>query len=1603
MQQSIEDMEEQILAIQRSTRTLLPGFIRVHNWCRMNSRWYYKWHLFKYATLVHVGVLLLSIITAFALVLSVKVEPAHAATVTWNGSGTTNNWSDGGNWVGGTAPSADTDTITINTGSKAITVDASAFGTATSLTIGSGYTGTITFARSYTLTGAYSQTGGASSGATVIAPATTLTVGGGFTITGATTFTPNSGTVAFTGGAASIACNNAVFNLVSFNNSGTKTIGSGCTLPLGDNQTLAGAGNITLNGVFTGTGTLTKTSGTFTVSSSSPITTPLSGFSGLVTNILTVNSATAVLDFSNYTTVDFNGTFTLTNGTVSAPANGNSLLVGSGFTLTAGTFTLAATSVMTIDTNNTATINCNSAGLVTSPFVATSGSKVVITGGSNVKTITNCTLPLKADPTVTGTVTLSTNGVLTGTGTLTTTDISTGTLNITGAGAGVQGFTTVTIGRNLVISSPAPSNAFSSSITSLSTGATANISTDTDFSNMTTVDINSAFTWSAGTITLGSSTHLQLASTGTISGTAAFANTAGQVDLDGTAGSNISCSVALTWPTVAIAIGKTLTDCGTIPLGNNPTITGASIVLTGATRGSKLSGTGTLTQSSGVLSLGTGAHSNTGTTGFSGYALATVVVNSGTLGDSNVTSFAASGSVTVAGGTLDLRNISGRATMTSFLTVSSGTLKAPTGTLAVSSTINFTGGTFDTSSGTIGTLEITSAISSSITCGTNTFHLVTFTASVGKIVNADCSLPLGANPSVSNGLVINGTLSGSGTFTTTGSLTLNTGGVLSGFDGLVVGTSFTVAGATVDLSAYTTVQLNSTFSLTSGSFIGPTGTMSVANNFAVTGGTFSSAGNVLFDGSTATITCSAPTTFHQVTFTLTPISATKTIQSGCSLPLGNNPTVVGRLTVNGAISGTGILTADIMAFNSGAALTGFSGIHTIGTMTVAGADIDLRSYTTASFTGITVSSGSLLLPNSGATLSSTFTISGGTVTAPSGTLTLNGSLNLTAGTFVPNGGTVVLAGTGQSITGSWTFANLTKSVTSAGTLTFAAGSTQTITGALTLSGTSTASLSLASSVPGTQWRIDPQGTRSLSYLSVRDSNNINSTAITAGGLTNAGNNSGWNFDAPTISSLGPTTVVDGSSGIDSQPTLTFNLSDSDTSDTVKYQLQIDDSSDFASPVVDYTSSLITQGNMTFIVGQSAGSGAYSAGNEEQELSSGSYYWRVRGYDAAGNVSSYTTANSGSVAFIVGSAASTSSATATPSASPTFSLTKISSTLIDVYPTAFTFSLKSHRPIFYGTGQSGATVSLLAGSTEICRTTVASDNTWKCRTRTLENGDFSLTIQLTKTTGETETLAKIAFTVKDPSTSPASEEQPVSVESSPVLTTPGAALPKVGIVAGQGYVTSLKRGAKGEIFLATFRIQVKDKFDKPLKKVLVALHSVPQEGRTDEQGYVEFHNVLVGEHELVYITPQNATVSVPLSIGVRALEHQLAQAGDSVTVQLHPTQVNLPVGKIDFLWLIWPLLVVLSVALVGYTDFRREFKRMKVAAGHDMPLLDEEMTRIQHSTKTTFPIFAGLHNWLRMKSKAYYWWHTLPRQHVILFGLLLLYIILTIVFIVAHVS
>ena len=104
----------------------------------------------------------------------------------------------------------------------------------------------------------------------------------------------------------------------------------------------------------------------------------------------------------------------------------------------------------------------------------------------------------------------------------------------------------------------------------------------------------------------------------------------------------------------------------------------------------------------------------------------------------------------------------------------------------------------------------------------------------------------------------------------------------------------------------------------------------------------------------------------------------------------------------------------------------------------------------------------------------------------------------------------MLTGTNEHVSGNNTFFNLSKTVTTADTLTFQAGSTQTVAGTLTLEGTAGKLLALRSSKPGTAWDLDPLSAALLSFVDVQDGDDIGKM-IAASHSHNSGHNVGWKF------------------------------------------------------------------------------------------------------------------------------------------------------------------------------------------------------------------------------------------------------------------------------------------------------------------------------------------------------------------------------------------------------------------------------------------------------------------------------------------------------------
>ena len=184
------------------------------------------------------------------------------------------------------------------------------------------------------------------------------------------------------------------------------------------------------------------------------------------------------------------------------------------------------------------------------------------------------------------------------------------------------------------------------------------------------------------------------------------------------------------------------------------------------------------------------------------------------------------------------------------------------------------------------------------------------------------------------------------------------------------------------------------------------------------------------------------------------------------------------------------------------------------------------------------------------------------------------------GAFTANSGTVTLDGTNQTLSGATTFHNLTKTDPTNNstdlTLTFPALATTTVSGLLTFTGLdSNDRVNLVSSTPGTYWGLTANGTFAIDYVDVTDSDASLGSRIMTTNTISGGHNLNWET-TPTVSSLGPTSLIDGSWTTDNTPTFTFTTADAD-GDTVAYELTLDNDSDFSSPAYQATSTYIAPG------------------------------------------------------------------------------------------------------------------------------------------------------------------------------------------------------------------------------------------------------------------------------------------------------------------------------------------------------------------------------------------------------------------------------------------
>lgn len=222
---------------------------------------------------------------------------------------------------------------------------------------------------------------------------------------------------------------------------------------------------------------------------------------------------------------------------------------------------------------------------------------------------------------------------------------------------------------------------------------------------------------------------------------------------------------------------------------------------------------------------------------------------------------------------------------------------------------------------------------------------------------------------------------------------------------------------------------------------------------------------------------------------------------GINIPAGSSLNInTGQLIVPGDINNAGTLTSttgpitltgnwtNSGAFHSGTSTVNFSGTSGTQTINSGGAVASDAFYNLIHSTPDTIQ-----LNSNAIAINENFTNTSGTFNANSLNMNVGGNWENTAA-FTPGTDTVTLNGPNgsiQDVLGSTTFYGFSKINTAAATLTFDAAGTQNFTNSLTMQGNSATSLlSILSTVPGTQARINLNSgaPQSINYVNVQDSN-----------------------------------------------------------------------------------------------------------------------------------------------------------------------------------------------------------------------------------------------------------------------------------------------------------------------------------------------------------------------------------------------------------------------------------------------------------------------------------------------------------------------------------
>ncbi len=322
---------------------------------------------------------------------------------TWDGEGTTNNWSEAANWTCDLVPLSTDDVFFDGTSTKDATININV--TAQVFRMNAGYTGTITQGSSnLTVIGGITQSAGTfigGSGTIVSSPGTltlnggvfnagnsTIQTGGAVTVTAASTFNADSGTVTFEvgGGGGPVNVDSAanpgalLFNNIRINRGGfSLQVQSGTLIALGTVELVTGGiqggtiearGNVTIAPTFTQGSS--STGGILAITGAATRTVTIPG--GVVMPGLTLNAPNVTVNTSGTGTIRFKELVRLQDGTIDQGSvgfllftNSDSSILQSGGTFNGGSGTFTGGVEISGGTFNggSGVIDCNIAFSIT--------------------------------------------------------------------------------------------------------------------------------------------------------------------------------------------------------------------------------------------------------------------------------------------------------------------------------------------------------------------------------------------------------------------------------------------------------------------------------------------------------------------------------------------------------------------------------------------------------------------------------------------------------------------------------------------------------------------------------------------------------------------------------------------------------------------------------------------------------------------------------------------------------------------------------------------------------------------------------------------------------------------------------------------------------------------------------------------------------------------------------------------------------------------------------------------------------------------------------------------------------------------------------------